>query len=257
MSSQITDCRPELSKPNSTPGNIPTQRLKLVAVATLVTLCGIVTAYARTFSNGNLTVYDDEGTLLIIIKRFLDGQALYDKIVVFYGPIYYFYEWLAHVMTGAPVSHASVQFVSIFFWVTCALLIFLLVYRATDSLLLASAAHFLAFRILVFIAIEPAHPQELCVLLLVAMGFAACSISSRFVRMMSLGALAAAMVAAKINVGAFGVIALMLALLAALPHGRRRSALLMAAGGAALLFPIALLGGIVQTCGPKDIASSL
>src|SRR5579863_1724039 len=168
---------------------ISAQTVKLVAVSILITLCGIVTAYFRTFSNLNMTLHDDEGTLMIIIERFLEGRALYDQIAVVYGPLYYFYEWCAHILTGTPVSHVSVQIVSIFFWVTCALLIFLLIYRATNSLLLAAAAHFLSFRALGFIGVEPAHPQELCITLLVAVGLVACVVSNRVALMIASGAL--------------------------------------------------------------------
>ena len=219
------------------------QSVKLISVLTLITLCSSVMAYLDTFSNLNMTFYDDEGTLMIIIKRFLDGRALYDQIPVSYGPLYYCYEWCAHALTGTPVSHDSVQLVSVCFWVICALLVFLLVYRATNSLLLAVAAHFLSFSALLLIGIEPAHPQELCVTLLVILGLVACSVSSGIILMMSLGALAGAMAATKINFGVFAVAALTLALLAALRRGRLRSALLTAAGAAALALPVALMWG--------------
>ena len=218
-------------------------KVQLIAVSICITLFSIVTAYYRIFKGQNLTSYDDEGTLMTIIRRFLEGHSLYDEILVFYGPLYYIYEWCAHVLTGTPVSHVSVRFVSLLFWVTCALLVFLLVYRSTNSLLLATVAHFLSFRALGFIGIEPAHPQELCVTLLVALGLAACSISSRIGLMIALGALAGAMAATKINLGAFAVIALTLALSFALRRGWGRSALSMAAGFASLLFPVLLMWG--------------
>jgi hypothetical protein len=217
--------------------------LRLVAVSAFITLCSIFAAYHRAFSGQNLTSYDDEGTLMMIIKRFLEGHALYDEIVVYYGPLYYLYEWCAHALSGTSVSHDSVRIVSMSFWVTCALLVFLLVYRTTNSLLLAAMAHFLSFRALGFIGTEPAHPQELCVMLLVALGLAACCISSKIGLMIALGALAGAMAATKINVGVFAVIALTLALLFAIRRGWRRSALLVVACSAALLFPVVLMWG--------------
>jgi hypothetical protein len=217
--------------------------IKPIAVSVFIALCSIVTAYHRVFSDQNFTSYDDEGTLMTIIKRFLEGHTLYDEIVVYYGPLYYFYEWCAHVLTGIPVSHDSVRFVSMFFWVVCALSVFLLVYRATDSLLLAAVAHFLSFNALGFIGREPAHPQELCVTLLVGLGLAACTIPNRVGLMTALGALAGAMAATKINLGVFAVIALGLALLFALRRGWLRSILLITAGLTALAFPIVLMWG--------------
>lgn len=225
------------------PGMVKRRGRELALVTSSIGLLSIVTAFCRTFSNQNLVFYDDEGMLMIVIRRFLEKRALYDDVGTVYGPLYYFYEWCAHALTGTPVSHDSVQFVSLFFWVTSALLIFLLVYRATDSLSLAAAAHFLSFGALGLIGMEPAHPQELCITLLAVLGLAACGISTRIVLMVSLGALAAAVVATKINLGVFVVIALTLALLAALRRGWSRSVLLITAGAAALACPVALMWG--------------
>ena len=219
------------------------RNLKLTGSLFAIGLISVVTAYYRALTSQNLSTWDDEGMLMTGIKRFLEGRPLYDGVSTIYGPLYYLYEWCAHVLTGSPVTHESVRFVSLCFWVACALLVFFLVYRATNSLLLAAAAHFLSFRALGFIGMEPAHPQELCVTLLVALGLAACAISSRIGLMMALGALAGAMAATKINLGVFAVIGLTLALLFALRRGWQRSVLLTVAGCAALVFPMALMWG--------------
>ena len=145
MTSPLTGDSVALSKSDSAgraTGALLFRNVRLTAVSVFITLCSVVTAYHLVFTRQNLTSYDDEGTLMIIIRRFLEGHVLYDDIVVYYGPFYYLYEWCAHVLTGTPVSHDSVRFVSMFFWVTCALLVYWLVYRATNSLLLAAAAHF-------------------------------------------------------------------------------------------------------------------
>lgn len=225
------------------PGMVKRRGRELALLTCCIGLPSIVTAFCRIFSNRNLVSYDDEGMLMIVIRRFLEKRALYDDLSTIYGPLYYFYEWCVHAVTGAPVSHDSVQFVSLFFWVTSALLIFLLVYRVTDSLLAAAAAHFLAFGALGLIGVEPAHPQELCITLLAALGLAACCIGNRIALMASLGALAAAVVATKINLGVFVAVALALALLAALRRGWLRSVLCITAGAAALACPIALMWG--------------
>jgi hypothetical protein len=218
-------------------------RTRLAVVSLLIALWSVLTAYHRSFTGQNLASYDDEGTLMIIVKRFLDGHALYDDVGVFYGPFYYLYEWCAHAGTGTPVSHDSVRFVSMFFWVSCAMLLFLLVYRATSSLLLAAAAHFLAFKTLSFIGIGPAHPQELCITLLVALALVACSVSTRNSLMISLGALAGGMMATKINLGVFAVLALAVAFAFAAKRGRARNPALIVVSAAVLVFPVALMWG--------------
>ena len=99
-------------------------------------LISIVTAYYRSFSGQNLSSYDDAGMPMIDLQRFFEGRVLYDGLSTIYGPFYFLYEWCTHVLTGTPVSHDSVRFVSMFFWVACALLVFLFVYRATNSLVI-------------------------------------------------------------------------------------------------------------------------
>ena len=100
------------------------------------------------------------------VKNFLGGQALYDQVATVYGPFYYLYEWCALSLTGVSAASDSLRLVSVAFWVAAALIAFVLVYRATGSLLLAVCVHLLVFRALGFIGEEPAHPQEACILLL-------------------------------------------------------------------------------------------
>ncbi|HEX4276465.1 MAG TPA: hypothetical protein VHZ74_13975 [Bryobacteraceae bacterium] len=217
--------------------------LKGWLVVSSVTLLSVLTAWFGVFSGQNLGSYDDEGMLMIDIKRFFEGRALYDDVGTIYGPLYYFYEWCAHVLTGTALSHDSVRFVSMFFWVASAVLVFFVVYRTTGSILLAAACHFLAFRTLSFIANEPAHPEELCSALLAGVGLAAVAVSSRKILMPLLGALAAALALTKINMGVFAVLAIGLALLFAVRRGTARLVLLIPGCAAALIFPVLLMWG--------------
>src|SRR5213082_3410322 len=102
----------------NSPAAVTVRYARLTISVFLVSVFSIVTAYYRSFTGQNLTFYDDEGMLMIVIKRFLEGHVLYDQVPTIYGPSYYFYEWCAHVLTSTPVSHDSVRFVSICFWVT-------------------------------------------------------------------------------------------------------------------------------------------
>jgi hypothetical protein len=150
----------------------------LAACMILITICSAIRAYSHAFST--FASYDDEGLMMMPIKRFIEGHRLYDEIPSIYGPLNFFYQYSAHVLTGSAVSNDSVRFVSISFWIVSAILLFLLVYKATSSLLLAIAAQFLGFRILLLMGgNEVAHPQELCILLLLAFGLAACYASNR------------------------------------------------------------------------------
>jgi hypothetical protein len=172
------------------------KNLRLFICLFAVALSSAAMAFFREFSF--MAPYDDEGTLMLSLQRFFQGQPLYNSTKTIYGPLYYFYEWLAHVLSGAPPSHDLIRWVTAAWWVAASLLIFLIVYRATDSLFFASAAHFAGFRALGFLGIEPAHPQEACITLLLAIALAATSRRTSYVWFV-FGLLTGAMALTKIN----------------------------------------------------------
>jgi hypothetical protein len=213
---------------------------KVIACSLLVSLLGAVTAYYRAFVS--LAPYDDEGTMMWSLKGFFEGRPLYDHVATIYGPLYYFYQWCAHVLTGTPLSHHSVRMVSIAFWVATALIVFLLAYRTTGSLLLACLTHNLAFRAMVFIGDEPAHPQEACAFLLVTLGLA-CFARNRTWRAAIMGALAGLLVATKVNLGIFVVVAISAGFAYSWrPKWLRTTASILASAGM-LVFPVLLMWG--------------
>jgi hypothetical protein len=206
--------------------------------ALLLTLCSAFTAYHRAFVS--MANYDDEGYLMWTVKKFLSGQALYDQVATVYGPFYYLYEWCALTLAGVSAASDSLRLVSIAFWVAAALIAFVLVYRATGSLLLAACVHLLVFRALGFIGEEPAHPQEACIFLLLALG-RAFYIANPTLRMVMMGALGGAMVASKINLGVFVLVALAVGLTYVLPPGWRRRAGRIGVSLGALALPPVLM----------------
>src|SRR5262249_14885302 len=161
-----------------------------------LTLCSAAIAYLRAFTS--IRPYDDEGILMLFLKQFFDGQPLYNSVPTIYGPFYYFYEWLPHVVSGAPVGHDFVRWISAGWWVAAGIVLFLIVYRVTGSLLLAFAAHFVGFRTLGFIGFEVAHPQEACIFLLLATVLAAAYIRRTGILWLVLGVLAGAIALTKI-----------------------------------------------------------
>ena len=211
-------------------------------VLALLVLFSVVTAWYRAFSG--MANYDDEGTMISWARQTFSGQPLYDRVSTPYGPLYFAYEWLAHVPLGIPISNDSVRFVTVFFWAAAAVLVFLLAYKSTASLLVSWGAAILAFGELSFLSYEPAHPQELCVVLLLAQALAACFTANRTRLMLTMGALAAAMMLTKINIGIFGVAALAVAMV----YSTNRTRLWSAARGlvtfAALGLPAALMSGL-------------
>jgi hypothetical protein len=209
-----------------------------VACGLALTLCAAFTAGYDAFTS--LATYDDEGYMMWTVKNFLAGHALYDQVVTVYGPFYYLYEWIILSVTGAPAASDSLRLVSAAFWVAAALVAFLLAYRATGSLVLAACVHLLAFRALGFIGKETAHPQEACVLLLLALA-RAFYIANRKLRMFMMGVLGGAMVATKINLGIFVLVAITVGLTYAQPRGWRRSAACIAVSLGTLALPAVLM----------------
>jgi hypothetical protein len=170
-----------------------------------------ITAYYNIFLR--IKPYDDEGTLMDVVRNFLSGRPLYDAVPCIYGPAFVFYQWAAHRLAGAQVTTDSIRFVSIAFSIGADLLVFWLVYRGTRSALVAAGAFVVAFRALTSLAEDPGHPQELCLLLVLAMGVAACYAANVSRMMWWLGGLAGALAMTKINIGALMVLAIGLVLM--------------------------------------------
>ena len=159
--------------------------------------------------------------------------------------MYYFYNWLIRSATEMAVDHNTVRITSAVVVVVCSLASAWIVLRLTQSLAAASVTHILVFRSLAFFDNEPGHPQELCMLLLLAFaasGFLAEKPRTRWLAMASAGALAAALMLVKVNIGIFAILAVALAVLlpvAARAGSGARQNTRPAAG--ALLLPFALM----------------
>src|SRR5690349_11410630 len=71
-----------------------TWRFLPVLAGFTVLIVSTIYAFFTTFSQFSL--YDDEGTLMLTVRGFLEGNPLYNNVVSYYGPVYYFYEWILH-----------------------------------------------------------------------------------------------------------------------------------------------------------------
>ena len=208
----------------------------------ILTVPAAIAAYYRIFSG--FAGWDDEGAFMITVKQYLTGAKLYEEIYSGYGPVYYFYNWLIRSVTGMAVDHNTVRITSAAVVVVCSLASAWIVLRLTRSLAAASVTHILVFRSLAFFDNEPGHPQELCMLLLLAFaasGFLAEKPRTRWLAMASAGALAAALMLVKVNIGIFAMLAVALAVLLQSPPAWFWRAAQYAAAAGALLLPFALM----------------
>lgn len=177
--------------------------MRAACLYSVFALLATVTAYFTIFSR--FAPYDDEGTLLVTLQAFSEGDVLYRDVYSVYGPFFYEVFGGLFALTGDVTTDASRSIVVVV-WVATCLLFGIGAQRLTGMLsvgLMAMAASFSALGVL---ANEPMHPQGLCVLLLAAFVL----VLSREPRRPLLagaaaGALLGALVMTKLNLGIFAV----------------------------------------------------
>ncbi|HSH96535.1 MAG TPA: hypothetical protein VK968_20470, partial [Roseimicrobium sp.] len=178
----------------------------LVITALLVT--AVIAVIYGFFRAATREVSVDEGYLMITIRSFLSGHALYDSVFTQYGPIYYCYQWILHGALGIPLTHDTTRLLCLIHWLATSCIMGWAGYHLTRS---AVAAGVVASQTMVHLALlanEPGHPQELIVLLLAASLLLASRhpLSPRLLT--GLAVLGTVLVFIKINVGLFYMIAL-------------------------------------------------
>lgn len=183
----------------------------VLGLAALILLATAV-IYACTTSFSYFSYYDDEGFMMISVRGYLDGHRLYDVIPSYYGPIYYYYEWLVHTLFSLPLTHDVTRALCILHWLAASSVLALAGGRMTRSVLMAFFVFMQAILHLTPLAREPGHPQELAALLLTLAVLAAARGLQGKRTFVILGAIGAALVFTKINVGGFFGFALMLVL---------------------------------------------
>lgn len=194
-----------------------------IGVYAVLALAATVTAYLQIFIQ--FATYDDEGTLLVGVRAFADGQVLYRDIWSVYGPFYYELFGGLFALTGHAVTTDASRSIVIVLWVGTSLLFGVAAQRLTSRLLLGAGGMIAAFAALGVLANEPMHPQGLCVALLG--GFSLVAVFGPTKRVLLTGALGGALLAAlvltKVNLGAYAIAAAVLAAALTLePVHRRR-----------------------------------
>jgi hypothetical protein len=171
-----------------------------VLVAALLAFAGVRAYYELFWS---FSWWDDEGCLMLSVADFQRGEALYDGFFSQYGPFYFLTTWLALHVPGVELGHASVRVAVAVVWVASAALLGGFVYRSTRAIWPAVVLFLGAVGHLSALATEPAHPSGLVVLLL-SLALFASTFFRRPRRMLAgLGAIAAALLLTKVNLGVF------------------------------------------------------
>jgi len=195
--------------------------------------------------------YDDEGSLILMSRWLMDGHSVYGEFNSIYGPFYFLYVWTAHTLLGGSASHTTARLIAVVPWVLTCVVTLGYTLRMTRSRAAALVAWIVVLRALTFFALEPGHPQEISMLLVVAL--LAAGIRPNPSNLIAAGALVAALFLTKINLGVFAGAALLLVSVSSLPAGRARNVLIGVMGGICVAAPAVLMRpllgtGWVQVC---------
>ena len=195
----------------------------LVPMALIFIAIAGVYAFSITFSQ--FASYDDQGTMMVCIRGYLEGHPLYDSVRLMYGPFYFIYEAMLHTLTSLPVTHDVTGIICIIHWLGAAGVLALAGGLMTRSAVMGVFIFMQATIHLQHVAREPGHPQELVILALALAVLVVATGSQRRWTLALLGTIGAALVFTKINVGAFFGVALLMALSSYAPFLQARPGL--------------------------------
>lgn len=209
-----------------------------ILVYALLAIAATIAAYFWIFTV--FAPYDDEGTLLVTVQSFANGDVLYRDIYSPYGPFYYEVFGGLFALTGKTVTTDASRSIVIVLWVATSLLYGISVQRLSGRLALGAAGMIAAFGVLFVLANEPMHPQGLCVLLLGALTLlVVCGPGRNPARLgAAAGAVAAALVLTKLNLGVYAVAAAVLAAVLTFEPLRSRPWIRWPVVGAVVAMPI-------------------
>ncbi|HVY96075.1 MAG TPA: hypothetical protein VHA54_03845 [Solirubrobacterales bacterium] len=196
----------------------PRLRLAVTVLAfAAMTLVTYLIAHPKMFTG--FMSYDDEGYMLTALKGFVNHGQLYDDVFSQYGPFYYEFWGGIFSTFGIAVTHDAGRTATMVAWILSGLLLGLATTRITGSLLLGLATQVLAFSALYVLTNEPMHPVGIIALLLAAIVAVSCFVRERSspYAIAVLGALVAALVLVKINVGFFAFVSVAFAAVLSYP----------------------------------------
>lgn len=182
-----------------------TRPFKLLGVAA-GTVGLMATAYLMIMTT--FMIYDDEGFVLMSLRRFLGGEALYDEVFSQYGPAPYLYYWGLTAAGSIELTHMFGRIATLMHWVICAVSMGWVAGRIVDQYRFATGAFatILSFNLLWQMIAEPTHPGSMvAAILAVSTAVLEGQVqSSRFKPLaIILGLTGAILVFTKVNVGAF------------------------------------------------------
>ena len=173
----------------------------------LVALAAAFTAFFILFNQ--FAFYVDEGTLLVAVRAFADGQVLYRDIYAAYGPFFFDVFGGFFALTGIAVTNDASRLVVGVVWVASSVGFGVAAQRLSGRLVLGIAAMIVSFGVLGVLSAEPMHPQVAIAPLLAAITLTIAFGPTGRVAWAgaATGALLGCLVLTKVNVGGYAVIA--------------------------------------------------
>lgn len=222
---------------------IPRRRLLIaygVVLALITAALGWI-AYRALF--GAFDVPDDDGYLLMSLRKFFAGEAIYSGVYSQYGPGEFVLVGGLLKGFGVALTNDGARDYNLFLWLASTLLAGLSLLRLTHRFTIAAVGLVLTFLILKVDANEPLHPGATIGFLLIAMVATAVFLlpSRPRAALAALGILGAALFSIKVNVGIFALLAAGYAAVATVPALRRLAPLRVLAAAVFVLLPFALL----------------
>ena len=189
-------------------------------LALLTAALGVI-AYRLMFST--FDVPDDVGYVLMSLKKFNQGEALYDTVYSQYGPGVFVLVGGVLRAFGVGLTDETALFANLFLWLASTLFVGLILLRLTRRLTVAAIGLVLAFLILKVNVNEPLHPGATIAFLLTAMILAAVYLlpSRPRAAMIAIGLIGGALLSLKVNVGLFALLSVAFAGAATIPAIRR------------------------------------
>lgn len=202
----------------------------------------LLAGYYKMFSQ--FIPYDDEGSVLITVRAFVHGDTLYKDIWSVYGPFYYEIFGGFYKLTGIKITTDASRTITLLVWTVASGLFGVTAQRLSGRLWLGVTAMIAAFYGLAVLANEPSHPQGLSILLIAAFFLVATIERRDRLRWAgaACGALLAALVLTKVNLGVYAVAGSVLACALMIERIRRIPVLPWLVVLAFLAMPVFVLG---------------
>jgi hypothetical protein len=206
MSRVIAGSRP-MAKPHGRSWPRPPWLTAGAAYALLVVLCSLA-AYWAMFSQ--FAPYDDEGFFDYTLKLFVAGHPLYNVVWSSYGPLYYELFGGLFAAIGHSVTTDAGRLIQLAVWIGSSLGLGMAAHRLTGRLAIGVTALATSFTLMNVLTNEPMHPEALiCALLTATVIVVAFGLRRRpRASLFAVGALAAALLLTKINVGGYAIISI-------------------------------------------------